>query len=219
MTLTQNQRKYRKYRDEGKRDFHRTETGVRVGRKALCVRVSEEANRLLNQWCDYWGWTRWEMITHLINHGLPRYSSEGAGGTRRYVWRDELLNPTRSRPVRSKGETGDVQLNERITSTAWKTLECHRTVIGQSKARIVQRLILEYQPVPEHQREKNRQYREQMRQYSQEWKQGLHRPELKPLTPEQQQELEQRRAELMRADEERWQMLMREAVERYQHGE
>jgi hypothetical protein len=110
---------------------------------------------------------------------------------------------------------GTVQINERITSTAWKTLQCHSTAINQSKARILQRLILEYTPVPREVLDKNKEYRERGRQYNEEWKQGMHRPDLKPLTPEQMADLEARQARLEQESEERWQRLIGEAKDRY----
>jgi hypothetical protein len=223
MTLTQNQRKYRQRRDDAQKDFRRTTKddgshGRRVTRKAICCRVSQEANERLNHWAQHWGKTRWEMITHLITHGLPRYLShrEGVNHLSPYCWDEKLLNPE-TRTVRYKGTKGSVQVNERITSTAWKTLECHSTAIGQSKARILQRLILGYQPVPQSVLEANREYRERGKQWNEEWKQGMHRVELKPLTPEERADLEARQAQLERESEERWQRLMGEAVARYQH--
>jgi hypothetical protein len=57
-----------------------------------------------------------------------------------------LLEPE-DRTFKYKGETGSRQINYSITSTAWKKLECHKTAIGQSKARIIQFLILRYKPL------------------------------------------------------------------------
>ena len=57
-----------------------------------------------------------------------------------------MLEPE-ERTIKYKGTTGSRQINYSITSTAWKKLECHKTAIGQSKARIIQFLILRYTPL------------------------------------------------------------------------
>jgi hypothetical protein len=193
MTLTTRQKEYRKYRDEGRKDIRRTESGgVRVTRRAICARVNEEANELLNHWAQHWGWTRWQTLTHLINSGLPKYASlsTSTSATQRYHWDDALLNPE-TRTVRYKRTTGTAQINERITSTAWNKLQCHSTAINQSKARILQRLILEYTPVPREVLERNRQYSQRWKEYGDEW-----RRQQQPLTPEQNQQYEEAKAQL-----------------------
>ena len=46
----------------------------------------------------------------------------------------------------NEGTMGDKAINMQITSTAWNKMQCHSTKTETSKARIVQRLILNYQP-------------------------------------------------------------------------
>jgi hypothetical protein len=193
MTLTTRQKEYRKYRDDGRKDIRRTESGgVRVTRRSICARVSQEANERLNHWAEYWGWTRWQTLTHVITHGLPKYASlsTSTAATQRYHWDEALLNPE-TRTVRYKGATGEVQVNERITSTAWNKLQCHSTAIRQSKARIIQRLLEEYRPVPREVLEKNRQYANRWKEYGEEW-----RRQQQPLTQEQIQSYEEAKTQL-----------------------
>jgi len=153
--LTKHQRQYRKRRKDSEKDFravprHGKEPGVRVTRKPLKVNVSQEAFDRLAQLADEAQITRWEMLTRMIIQGIPGYAScsTSMSRTERYHWPSHLLEP-QERTVKYKGETGTKQINYSITSTAWKKLECHKTAIGQSKARIIQFLILRYKPLTE----------------------------------------------------------------------
>ena len=151
--LSKHQRQYRKRKKDSEKDFRPVprqgkEPGVRVTRKPLKVNVSQEAYDRLAQLADQAGITRWEMLTRMIIQGIPGYAScsSSMSRTERYHWPSHLLEPE-ERTVKYKGETGSRQINYSITSTAWKKLECHKTAIGQSKARIIQFLILRYTPL------------------------------------------------------------------------
>ena len=151
--VTKHQRHYRKRKKDSEKDFRLVpregkEPGVRVTRKPLKVNVSQEAFDRLAQLADQAGITRWEMLTRMIIKGIPGYAScsSSMSKTERYYWPSHLLEPE-ERTVKYKGETGSRQINYSITSTAWKKLECHKTAIGQSKARIIQFLILRYKPL------------------------------------------------------------------------
>ena len=151
--LSKHQRQYRKRKKDSEKDFRPVprqgkEPGVRVTRKPLKVNVSQEAYDRLAQLADQAGITRWEMLTRMIIQGIPGYAScsTSMSRTERYHWPSHLLEPE-ERKVKYKGETGSRQINYSITSTAWKKLECHKTAIGQSKARIIQFLILRYTPL------------------------------------------------------------------------
>ena len=169
--LTKDQRYYRKKRKDGERDIRKTKRedgreGVRVTRKPLSVKISTEAFERLVEMADEAGIKRWEMLTRMINLGLPSYLSYSTSlsPTKRYEWDEILLRGLdkdsgkkveiegsiyvfydRSK-IKYKGATGDKQITYDITSTAWKTLQCHKTASGLSKARIVQFLILNYKP-------------------------------------------------------------------------
>ena len=207
MTLTTNQRKYRKLKEDGKRDFRHVERddgtrGIRVTRKAVCARVSPEANERLNHWAEYWKKDRWEMLNHIIIQGLPRYASRTTEiGLKRYNWDDALLNPEEKR-VRYKATTGTHQINERITSTAWKKLQCHSTATKMSKARIIQSLLLGYRPISPEQLKKQWFTRMEQKEFYANWKPEPLIPQ--PLSPEEQAEFDKRKAEVLREGEERW---------------
>ena len=160
--LTKHQRQYRKRKKDSEKDFRLVpregkEPGVRVTRKPLKVNVSQEAYNRLAQLADQAEITKWEMLTRMIIKGIPGYASLSGSmsKTERYSWPDHLLQP-QERTVKYKGTTGTKQINYSITSTAWKKLECHKTATGQSKARIIQFLILDYKPLTQEQLEKSR---------------------------------------------------------------
>ena len=160
--LTKHQRQYRKRKKDSEKDFRLVpregkEPGVRVTRKPLKVNVSQEAYDRLAQLADQAKITKWQMLTRMIIKGIPGYShySGSMSKTERYSWPHHLLEPEK-RTVKYKGTTGTKQINYSITSTAWKKLECHKTATGQSKARIIQFLILDYKPLSQEQLEKSR---------------------------------------------------------------
>jgi hypothetical protein len=151
--LTKHQRQYRKRKKDSLKDFRTVpregkEPGVRVTRRPLKVNVSQEAFDRLTQLAAQADITKWEMLTRMIIQGIPGYASYSSSisKTQRYHWPTHLLEP-KDRTFKYKGETGSRQINYSITSTAWKKLECHKTAIGQSKARIIQFLILRYKPL------------------------------------------------------------------------
>jgi len=165
--LTKHQRQYRKRKKDSQRDFRRVEKdgpwdGVRVTRKRLKVWVTQDAYERLNTLAADAGIHNWEMLSRMILQSLPRYASlsDSDSPTKRYEWPERLLNPA-ERSVRNKGSKGDRQISYDITSTAWKKLECHKTAMGLSKARIVQSLILHYKPLTAEQLEGQRLRREE----------------------------------------------------------
>lgn len=111
---------------------------------------------------------------------LPKYGGM-QDGLIRYSYPDHLLEPY-DRKVKYKGETGEAQINARITSTAWNKLQCHSTATELSKARIIQFLILDYKPTPEHVRIRNKERRDDMRE-----KYGYVLDNFKPSVPKQPQ--------------------------------
>ena len=95
--LTKDQRYYRKKRKDSERDIRKTKRedgreGVRVTRKPLSVKISTEAFERLVEMADEAGIKRWEMLTRMINLGLPSYLSYSTSlsPTKRYAW-DEIL--------------------------------------------------------------------------------------------------------------------------------
>ena len=163
---TKDQRYYRKRVADGQKDFRSTQredgtTGVRVTRKTVNVRVSNEAAEKLKSLADKNSKPQWEILSHILIVGLPVYQSLNDSGraNERYSWPDELMNPT-DKKTSYKGTMGDKAINMQITSTAWNKLQCHSTKTETSKARIVQRLILNYQPTSQTKRDQSKAYRE-----------------------------------------------------------
>jgi hypothetical protein len=80
----------------------------------------------------------------MINHSIKQYQGLHGGRARlkRYDWPEKLLH---SKPERKRyARNCERQLNLRITSTAWKKLQCHSNAADLSKKRVVQQLIRIY---------------------------------------------------------------------------
>ena len=169
--LTKDQKHYRKKKKDGQKDFRQEikddgSKRVRVTRKTINVSISSDAFSRLIELSETCQLTRWEMLSRIILIGLPRYASlsNSRNPTQRYSWDESLLTPT-DKKISYKGTEGEKQVTYQITSTAYKKLECHKNAIGQSKARIIQSLILNYKPMTEEEKEKRKQYlNEQKRQ-------------------------------------------------------
>ena len=160
--LTKDKKYNQKLRKEGQKDYKRVPregktASTRVTRRALCVRVSTETAERLKTMADDAGIHQWQIATRIIHNGIPggisargyaRFNSE----TGKFEWNESSLNPPDA--IKYKGVTGDKQLNQRITSTAWNKLACYANELRQSKARVFQRLILDYKPLSREQCEK-----------------------------------------------------------------
>ena len=150
--LTKDQKHYRKLKKDGEKDFRYTdkpEKGkffrhVRVTRKPLSVRVKQEAYEKLQQLSEKLERDKWDVLSHIILVKLPRYAgyTGGVNTLQRYSW--DVVEPAEK--IKYKGSTGVKQLTYYITSTAWNKLDIHKKAVGQSKARIVQSLIMDYKP-------------------------------------------------------------------------
>ena len=150
--LTKDQKYYRKLKKDGKKDIRYTdkpEEGkffrhVRVTRKPLSVRVKLAAYEKLEDLSKVLNLAKWEVLTRILLFKLPSYASlsDSESPCIRYDW----LTPEDAEKIQYKGSTGEKQLTYYITSTAWKKLDIHKKLVGMSKARIVQSLILDYKP-------------------------------------------------------------------------
>lgn len=148
--LTRHQRQHRVRRKLARRDFilvprpNSDRKSVQVTKRSICIRVSTDVFDALDRLARHYQLTKGDMLTHMINHSLPQYQSLHGGMARtiRYDWPYELLHsvPERRRYARNC----ERQLNLRITSTAWKKLQCHSNAAGLSKKRVVQQLIRIY---------------------------------------------------------------------------
>jgi hypothetical protein len=168
--LTKHQRHYRKRKQQEKRDFvelhpESPQSGIKVNKRSLCVRVNLEASQRLLDMSEKESTSRSNMLSRVIIFGLAqvmgvpawkykRWSGEYSNLIR-YKWDKNILNAeVKNKKTRAAGDSK--QLNLQISSTAWKKLQCASNDLKFSKARIVQTLILNYKPTPIHVRLKRK---------------------------------------------------------------
>ena len=148
--LTPDQRHYRKRKKLARRDFifvprpNSDKRSVQVTRRAICIRVSTEIFELLDRLCQHYQKTKQDMVTHMINHSIKQYQGlhDGRAFLTRYHWPEHLLKGTPEH--RRYAKNIDKQLNLRITSTAYKKLQCACVDLNYSKKRLIQQLITAY---------------------------------------------------------------------------
>ena len=186
--LTKDQKYNQKLRKEGQKDYKRVPregktASTRVTRRALCVRVSAETAERLKTMADDAGLHQWQMATRIIHNGIAGGISERGYAsynheTGKIKWNESRLNPPDA--IKYKGVTGDKQLNQRISSTAWNKLACYANELKQSKARVFQRLVLDYKPLTREQCEKQEKARQEEKEYYAEWNGLAKQPAKKP---------------------------------------
>ena len=151
--LTQDQKQYRKRKKEAKRDFVRMvnengEIALRVAKRSLCLRVSNEVFNALAVICEAYGKDQGEMIGFMIGNSIhklqtipePKRTYQPDGKCER----QPMTEPNKSR---FNGTGCEKQINVRISSTAWKKLDdfCVKDQRTRySKKRVVEHLILDY---------------------------------------------------------------------------
>ena len=168
--LTKNQRDYRQRKKEASRPSGRVpvvredgKTTSRVARKPLCVRINEEAAAILDEAANREKRDKWEILDRMIKLGLTDGDGRSLSGGMNKGHLDKP--PADGIKVRYKGSKGSVQINYRITITAWDKLDRHsKAGLGQSKAKTVQDLILNYKFLSDAARERNQEYQEKNRQ-------------------------------------------------------
>ena len=173
MTLTKDQRYTRKKLKESRQDFKKAKTvdgkpSVHATQKKLSAKIGSEAYEKLKARAAHEGITQSALIERMLINGLPSYVSHASevNTTNRYFWNEPNEPLTRSR----KGSTGKHQINLWIGSTAWKKLEVHADTIGQSKARILDRLIRCYKFLSEAGKQRNRDHAERMKEIAAKYK-------------------------------------------------
>ena len=162
--LTKSQKHYCKKKQDGEKDFRQTnkedsKKGLRVTRQTINVRISQAAFDRLIELSESEQLSRWKMLTRIIITQIPIYATltTSSSPTKRYDWDESLLSPTDT-TISYKGTARERQVTYQITSTAFKKLESHKNATAQSKARIIQSLILKYKPTTPEQREKQNAY-------------------------------------------------------------
>ena len=215
--LTKHQRQYRKRKKEASRDMKLVtrEDGKRVekvARKQLCVRVNELAAERLTTCAEERNLNKGELLTHMILWGggqvlditEPTWYEKQQGAVQKNLGEEG---------IKYKGSTGTKQLNLAISSTAWNKLETYKERIGQSKARIVQSIILYYTFQTPEQLAKQKEGVKRREQERREWR--LNR---KPPTQEEidkmYKDYDAIAAKREKAQDEFWNQLKDRAVER-----
>ena len=177
--LTKHQRHYRKRKQKEKDDFVKLnpespQSGAKVNKRSLCVRVNIDASERLLALSEKESNSKSNMLNRVIIFGLAqvleipawrykRWSGEYSNLIR-YKWDKDILNAeVKNKRTRASGDSK--QLNLQISSTAWKKLQCASNDLKMSKARIVQTLILNYEPTPVHVRLKLKKIRDNTRIY------------------------------------------------------
>jgi hypothetical protein len=151
--LTKYQRQYRKRKKEASKEVIRIidedgKTSLRVAKRSLCIRVSEEAFDALTVIANAYGKDKGEMISYMIGNSIQRWQTlpepmrlHQCDGT--YV---QQRNAEPKKP-RLNGTGAERQINVRISSTAWKKLDdfcVQEQRTRYSKKRVVEQLILDY---------------------------------------------------------------------------
>ena len=145
MTLTIDQKNYRKKQRESKRDF-KTATSINgnpahhATKRKLCIRISEVAHNYLKKRGFDEQRTVTDVLEKLLICALPNYNDNGSAKgftSKRYTWK-KLQGNT----LKRKGG-GAKQINIWIMSTAWHKLDIAADHTGRSKARVVEMMIRE----------------------------------------------------------------------------
>ena len=156
--LTKDQRYYRKKKKESQKDIvklPRKYAGDRfkrwkVSRRAICIRVSLEAFEKLTAMSQSESIKRWEMLSRILTYKIPKkkgywYTKHPQDGVSSEQDVKELFNNSKPETIKYKGTKGSKQINCDITSTASNKLHALHIETRYSKARIVQRMILDYE--------------------------------------------------------------------------
>ena len=151
--LTKYQRQYRKRKKEANKEFIRSvdddgKISLRVAKRSLCLRVSEEVFNVLTVIANAYGKDKGEMIGYMIGNSIHRlqtlpepkqlYQCDNS-----YV-QERIAEPKKPR---LNGTGAEKQINVRISSTAWKKLDdfcVQEQRTRYSKKRVVEQLILDY---------------------------------------------------------------------------
>lgn len=175
MTLTNEQRRYRRRKKDGQKDVRLVKkedgkVGIRTTEKKLCVRVSEAAAERLKVEADRLGMSRQKLLTRILVLGIQKYSTHCAGdrGTSQHRWQ-EIPAPEK---IRYKGG-GHRQLNMFVSSTAWRKLDCLSRDRAESKAKLVNELILRHRFLTEADKARAAAYREDCKNWNARWHQQM----------------------------------------------
>ena len=156
--LTKDQRYYRKKKKEAQKDIvklPRKYDGDRfkrwkVSRRAICIRVSLEASEKLTALSESESIKRWEMLSRILTYKIPKkkgywYTNHPTNGKHDGGTSCEKFIVESTGKIRYKSGKGNVQIQCDISSTASNKLHALHLETRYSKARIVQRMILDYE--------------------------------------------------------------------------
>ena len=175
MTLRYPQKLHRRRKKDAERNFRWVPRedgtrGVRVTKKPICVRVSQEAYDKLKADSQEKGKTMEQMLSHMIYHSITCNQGSRGMGVDGYHWDGALrkaeerqVEAIKDKPVRRRAKRGEVMLNLRITYTAWMKLEAEKIRTKKSKARLVDEMVLSYRFVPQHILDRNQAREDELR--------------------------------------------------------
>ena len=154
--LTKDQRYYRKKKKDSLKDSRLVtkpdgSKGKQVSLKTINVSISTKAFKRLIELSETCELTRWRMLSRIILLGLPRLDNSAHAAS------------SSDKKISYKGTTGERQVTYQVSSTAYNKLEDHKKFLSQSKARIIQSLILNYNPMSEEVKEKRKAYLQEQR--------------------------------------------------------
>tara|TARA_Y100001968_G_C19416100_1_gene749104 strand:+ start:234 stop:974 length:741 start_codon:yes stop_codon:yes gene_type:complete len=179
--LTKDQRYYRKKKKEGEKNIVRLTKldpkhfwkRWKIARRSICIRVSLEAFEKLAEMSQSDSVNRWELLSGILNYTISKYQG--------FYYTDfptvqfdnarsikELID-NKPEKIKYKGTKDSKQINYRISSTTWNKLDALHKQSGESKARIVQRVILKYELPTEAVRQQRKKYYEQYRKEIDSW--------------------------------------------------
>jgi hypothetical protein len=203
MTLSKNQKQYRKVKEDGEKNFRRVVRedgtfGVRVTKKRMCVKVSQEAFQRLKDLGVWFKMNQQDTMTHLINHSTPNYGGGRQEGTKGYHWKV----PEVEGKVRRKATDGTKMLSLNISHTAWMNLEVWSKETRFSKARLVQSLLLTYTPISLEVLQKTKERRDRDARYYKELEESRRNGSWTP-EPATEEQMEDQANRLLKMEEER----------------
>ena len=180
--LTKDQRYYRKKKKEGEKDIvklPRKYDGDRfkrwkVSRRAICIRVSLEASEKLTELSENESIKRWEMLSRILTYKIPKkkgywYTNHPTNGKHDGGISCEKFIVESTGKIRYKSGKGNVQIQCDISSTASNKLYALHLETRYSKARIVQRMILDYELPSEDVKQARQKYLASIKSEQESW--------------------------------------------------
>ena len=170
--------------------------------------MSEEAYRRLTERAKHEGLTKTRLLERTIEIGIQKHSTHTAS-TNEHHW-----PPPTGEPRRRRANTGTRELRLWIGSTAWRKVEAEADARGESKSRVIDRLLRTHQWLTPAAKQRNEDYRERLRAEAEAYENRT----ITPPTPEQVEDYQRRVREFneLQADRQTcWKQLTQSLVAAY----